>query len=221
MFDKYYKDYWEMLTKKVPSPYKYFIDINWRSKKNAENTKIGKIWIKYLKNVNTVLDYGGGSGLTGEMLNNLKWNGKYELLDSSKNINPDYYDIDDVTKKYDMIVCLQVIEHLYFEDFLDLIEKLTQKLKTGGILVIGSDHPANAGHLWNVEMGHVKSYPFHNLHQYLQMNGFNHNNSSIVLQYMDEYKLVKYLLYLIRKVILQILGISPFMSYVIFIEKKE
>ena len=155
------------------------------------------------------------------MLNNLKWNGKYELLDSSKNINPDYYNIADVTKKYDMIVCLQVIEHLYFEDFLDLIEKLTQKLKTGGILVIGSDHPANAGHLWNVEMGHVKSYPFHNLHQYLQMNGFNHNNSSIVLQYMDEYKLVKYLLYLIRKVILQILGISPFMSYVIFIEKKE
>ena len=70
-------------------------------------------------------------------------------------------------------------------------------------------------------MGHVKSYPFHNLHQYLQMNGFNHNNSSIVLQYMDEYKLVKYLLYLIRKVILQILGISPFMSYVIFIEKKN
>jgi len=53
------------------------------------------------------------------------------------------------------------------------------------------------------------------------MNGFNYNNSSIVLQYMDEYKLVKYLLYLIRKVILQILGISPFMSYVIFIEKKE
>ena len=42
MFDKYYKDYWEMLTKKVPSPYKYFIDINQRSKKNAENTKIGK-----------------------------------------------------------------------------------------------------------------------------------------------------------------------------------
>ena len=117
MFDKYYKDYWVMLTKKVPLPYKYFIDINWRSKKNAENTKIGKIWKKYLKNVNTVLDYGGGSGLTGEMLKTLKWNGKYELLDSSKNINPDYYDIDIVKKKYDMIVCLQVIEHLYFEDF--------------------------------------------------------------------------------------------------------
>ena len=46
MFDKYYKDYWEMLTK-GSSPYKYFIDINWRSKKMLKIQKL----VKFGKNI--------------------------------------------------------------------------------------------------------------------------------------------------------------------------
>ena len=221
MFDKYYKNYWEMLSKVVPIPKKFFLDVDWRTKKSAGEQKVGKIWKKYLANVNTILDFGGGSRLTGAMLKNLKWNGIYEIVDSSINVQPEYVKLDDVNKKFDMVVCLQVIEHLYFEDFLDLLPQLSFKLKPGGTLVIGSDHPANSGHLWNVEMGHVKAYPYHNLHQYLQTSGYKYENSTIILQYMDDQKLSKYLIYLFRKYFYKLLGLSPYMSYVIFITKED
>ena len=138
-----------MLSKEVPIPKKFFLDVDWRTKKSAGEQKVGKIWKKYLANVNTILDFGGGSRLTGAMLKNLKWNGIYEIVDSSINVKPEYVKLDDVNKKFDMVVCLQVIEHLYFEDFLDLLPQLSFKLKPGGTLVIGSDHPANSGHLCN------------------------------------------------------------------------
>ena len=68
-------------------------------------------------------------------------------------------------------------------------------------------------------MGHVKSYPYYNLHQYLQMNKFSNNNSSIVLQYMDESKKFKILLYLLEWYYFALLGISPYLSYIIFMKK--
>ena len=42
MFEEYYKNYWNMLSKKVPEPIKLFIDQNWREDPNAKSFKIGK-----------------------------------------------------------------------------------------------------------------------------------------------------------------------------------
>jgi len=221
MFEEYYINYWKMLTKKVPKPIKLFIDLNWREKTNAKSLKIGKIWLDYLTNVDSILDYGGGNRMTGLMLENLGWSGTYDIVDMSENVNPEYKDLTEVKKTYDMIVCLQVIEHMYFEDFLKFIKDLTSKLKKGGVLVIGSDHPAHPGHLWNVEMGHVKAYPFYNLHQFIQMNNFDYSGSKIILQYIDHPKIIKYILYYIRKIIFSFLGLSPYLSYIIFIKKMK
>ena len=208
-----------MLSKKVPEPIKLFIDQNWREDPNAKSFKIGKIWLEYLKNIDSVLDYGGGNRMTGIMLRNLGWNGSYDVVDMSDDVDPEYKDLNEVKKNYDMIICLQVIEHMYFEQFLNFINELTSKLNKGGILVIGSDHPAHPGHLWNVEMGHVKAYPYYNLHQFLQMNNFQSINSKIVLQYVDHPKIIKYVLYYVRKIIFSLLGLSPYLSYIIFIKK--
>ena len=68
-------------------------------------------------------------------------------------------------------------------------------------------------------MGHVKAYPYYNLHQFLQMNNFQSNNSKIVLQYVDHPKIIKYVLYYVRKIFFSLLGLSPYLSYIIFIKK--
>ena len=220
MFEKYYKKYWNMLSKPIPKPKKLFIDPDWRMKSSAPSTKIGKEWLSYLKNVDSVLDYGGGSRLTGKMLENVGWKGSYEIVDMADDAQPEYKSLKEVNKIYDMVICMQVIEHMYFEEFLEFIPNLTSKLKSGEILVIGSDHPAHPGHLWNVEMGHVKAYPYHNLHQYLQMNNLYYQDSKIILQYLDTPRIFNYLLYYLRKTLCSILGISPYLSYIIFVVKK-
>ena len=117
-----------------------------------------------------------------------------------------------------MIICLQVIEHMYFEQFLNFINERHPNQKRW-YTSNWSDHPAHPGHLWNVEMGHVKAYPYYNLHQFLQMNNFQSNNSKIVLQYVDHPKIIKYVLYYVRKIIFSLLGLSPYLSYIIFIKK--
>ncbi len=87
-----------MLTKKFPKPIKLFIDLNWREKTYAKSLKIGKIWLDYLTNVDSILDYGGGNRMTGLMLENLDWSGTYDIVDMSENVNPEYKDLTEVKK---------------------------------------------------------------------------------------------------------------------------
>ena len=94
-----------MLSKKVPEPIKLFIDQNQREDPNAKSFKIGKIWLEYLKNIDSVLDYGGGNRMTGIMLRNLGWNGSYDVVDMSDDVDPEYKDLNEVKKNYDMIIC--------------------------------------------------------------------------------------------------------------------
>ena len=40
-----------------------------------------------LKNIDSVLDYGGGNRMTGTMLRNLGWNGSYDVVDMSDDVD--------------------------------------------------------------------------------------------------------------------------------------
>ena len=210
-----------MLQVPPPKIKKIFVDVEWRTNKNAVSTNAGREWLKYIKECKSTLDYGGGNRLTHTALKNLGYIGSYEVCDQAEDVGAEFNDIDKIDKKYDLVTCFQVIEHMYFEDFLDFIPKLLDKIKPGGWLAIGSDHPMNSGHLWNVELGHVKAYPFLNLHQYLSTLGMNKNNSNVILQYVTSNSLKNRILYYVRKFFGKILGIDPYHSYIIFIQKEN
>ena len=220
MIIKYYENYWTMMQNVNPKTKKSFVDINWRTNTNAKKMRIGRIWSKYIPQISSVLDYGGGNRLTGEMLKNLGYTGTYEVCDLAKDINAEYQNIDEIIKKYDLITCFQIIEHMYFEDFLELMPKLTSLINPGGYLAISSDNPAHPNHLWNVQMGHLKSYPYTDLHKYLQTIGYKYDASEIVLQYVAEDTLKNKLLYKIRKSCSRILGFDCHHSYIIFMQKQ-
>jgi hypothetical protein len=221
VFKEYYKRYWSMLQVPHPNVEQIFVDVNWRERKDAIKTEAGKSWLPFIQNVSSTLDYGGGNRLTGVALKNLGYKGTYEVCDFAEDAKPEYFSLEDVKKEYDLVTCFQVIEHIYFEDFIKFIPKLLEKVKPGGWLAIASDNPGNAGHLWNVELGHVKAFPFVNLYQYLVTLGMKSEGAKVFLQYVSEDSFKNKLLYRFRKLACKLLGIDPFHSYILFIQKNQ
>ncbi len=83
---------------------------------------------------NNILIIGGGDNLVGNILKLLGKN--VTTFDFDKNLNPDIVgsvtEIDKIlTKKYDVILCCQVLEHIPFED---TIRKISQCFKEKFIL---------------------------------------------------------------------------------------
>ena len=106
--------------------------VNWINKNNKE----------YL--VKSVLDYGGGFGTLGRM-----------IVDGNQKLKVDIYEphplkvaekiinkykqikfVDNTSKKYDAVVCTDVLEHVFKP--LDMLEEIKKTLKTDGIFIVGS-----------------------------------------------------------------------------------
>lgn len=88
-----------------------------------------------------VLLIGVGDGLTVQMLKSIAPDIKVETFDFDKELQPDI--VGDVrrlseytTAKYDAVVCCQVLEHLRFSEFENLIGKMADILRGGGICVL-------------------------------------------------------------------------------------
>lgn len=125
------------------SPFYVFDLVYWHAR--IRQNEFRKEVIKIAKG--DVLDYGGGIGdlcvelvkkgynvtyadMYGKTFDFAKWlferrKVPLEMINLSK---------DDLTKKYDTIICIDVIEHV--QDQKDLLKKFCKHLKTGGYLII-------------------------------------------------------------------------------------
>jgi len=223
MLRKYYENYFLLKdnSKPVPTPIKLSAYVEWGTSQNIKQTSIGRIWAKHVDNASSVLDYGGGQGRLEKALRNLGYSGSYETMDYNTSINHDFNNIQDIEKQYDLVTCLEVIEHLYFKDFLDLMPRIASLVKPGGWLAVSTPNPAHPNHLYNIDMGHIKAYPFKDLHRYLQTLGFEANNSEVVLIYSINKDTTKYRMkYRLRRFMLSLLDSDCHHNYIIFIQKK-
>jgi 2-polyprenyl-3-methyl-5-hydroxy-6-metoxy-1,4-benzoquinol methylase len=116
-------------------------------RKRALRKKLG--WIEAHMPSGTLVDYGSG---TGEFINHCMANGwrahGYEISESARNMAKTNYDIDvrhpnafsDLEdQSVDVISLWHVLEHL--PDLKHTIERMSQKLKVGGLLVLALPNP--------------------------------------------------------------------------------
>lgn len=216
--DEYYSKYFNMKqgTIQPPKPTKVPVYVGWGEKEELDKTKIGRIWREYVAGAQKVLDFGGGQGQLESIIRRLGFDGIYESLDLNTSKGHEYKSVADVEGEYDLVLCLEVIEHLYFEDFLELMPKLVRLIRPGGSIILSTPNPGHPNHLWNIDMGHIKSYPYKDLYRYLQTAGLNGKDGEIILEYVYDKDSVKQIFkYYLRKFFTQIVGIDCHHSYLL------
>lgn len=82
-----------------------------------------------LTNINSILLIGVGDNIVGNILKNLGYN--VTTFDFDKNLNPDIVgsvvDIKNIVKnKYDLILCCQVLEHIPYSNFENIINQFKE-----------------------------------------------------------------------------------------------
>ena len=124
-----------------------------------------------LKDFLKILDVGAYNRKLGEQL--LKINSKiiYKSMDIDKSLPHDYYNLDDINEKFDIIVMSEVIEHLNFEEALNTLQKLRDLLNENGKIIISTPnihHPNSF--FWDVT--HKVPYRYDELGAVLLYVGF-------------------------------------------------
>ena len=62
----------------------------------------------------------------------------YKSMDINKSLPHDYYSLDEIKEKFDVIICLEVIEHLSAEAGVEMLSKIYELLKPDGKFIIST-----------------------------------------------------------------------------------
>jgi predicted SAM-dependent methyltransferase len=119
------------------------------------------------------LDFGAGDKrLKGKFLS-AGFRGRYETLDMSAEDKHEYSSISQVAGPFDAILCLEVIEHMSLNDYVDLMDEFGKLLGPGGTLTIGTPNPLCVVPMWAGDPGHVQQYPLADLAADFVVRGYD------------------------------------------------
>ena len=62
----------------------------------------------------------------------------YKSMDIDRSLFHDYYSLDEIKEKFDVIICLEVIEHMAAEAGVEMLGKIYKLLKPGGRFIIST-----------------------------------------------------------------------------------
>jgi len=95
-----------------------------------------------------VLDFGAGDRGWEKKVRTAAEGVEYRSLDQDPHTPQDYRTLDEVRGPFDLILMIEVIEHLGFEDALSLLPKLREFLAPGGRLLLTTPNTAHPTQYW-------------------------------------------------------------------------
>jgi hypothetical protein len=159
-----YRDYWkrkQLLAAGVPhAPVLRW----WDSVSLCESEQA---YFEALKDCRSVLDFGAGDLRVMHKLQKAGYRGEYHTLDIGGEYSYTYKDLDQVGRKYEAILCLDVIEHIPLNGGLELLNRLTELLEPGGVLVVQTPNARFIQFPLASDMTHVQCYNASDLWAYL------------------------------------------------------
>ncbi len=97
----------------------------------------------------SVLDIGASDrNLQDFLLKKGKKEFSYKSMDVDKSLPHDYYSFDEIHEKFDVAVCLEVIEHLPPEETFNLLSGIYGLLKEGGALYLSTPNVFHPTVFW-------------------------------------------------------------------------
>lgn len=117
-----------------------------------------------------LLDVGSSNRVIGEKLRAKFPQLQFESMDIDREQHHDYYDLNEIKKKFHLVSSFEVIEHLYFEDAIEMLTKSYELLEPGGRLVISTPNVFHPNRYW--EYSHKVSYRYDEIGGILLALGF-------------------------------------------------
>jgi SAM-dependent methyltransferase len=99
----------------------------------------------------TLLDAGASNRELGDEIRKVYPGVTYRTMDVDRAAEHDYYSLDGIEEKFDLIVFSEVIEHLSVEEGRDALKKLGGLLKDGGRLIITTPNLFHPHRYWDAD----------------------------------------------------------------------
>lgn len=96
----------------------------------------------------------------------------YKSMDIDRRLPHDYYSLDAIDEQFDLILLLDVIEHVEFEDGVNMLRRLNELLVDGGKLIINTPNIFNPSRFW-LDATHKVAYSYEELGGILLSQGFD------------------------------------------------
>lgn len=172
-----FKNYWlrkRLLDGEVP----HFTVTKWyRSEKLCE---IEQIYFDKIKNCKSVLDVGAGDLRLKKKIESAGYRGEYQSQDISSEYSHTYRLLAEINRKYEAILCLDVIEHLSLHDGLTLIQKMKSLLTENGVLIVQTPNARCVRNPMASDMTHLHCYNLPDLWAYFTAEGFQATGFRVV-----------------------------------------
>jgi len=160
--DKWYRNYWarhqarDVMYKTLKAPCL-------SCENRAELNEMEQAIFDRTKHAGRLLDYGAGDKALKRKFLSSGFKGRYESLDISAEDEHEYSSTAQIKGQFDAILCLEVIEHMSLNDYVDLMDEFGRLLDQGGTLIIGTPNPLCVVPMWAGDPGHVQQYPLADL----------------------------------------------------------
>jgi SAM-dependent methyltransferase len=96
----------------------------------------------------------------------------YKSMDIDRHLPHDYYSLDDIDEQFDLVLLLDVIEHLALEDGVKMLQRINELLIDGGNLIINTPNIFNPNRFW-LDATHKVAYSYEELGGILLSQGFD------------------------------------------------
>lgn len=125
-----------------------------------------------LKGEEKILDVGASTRVFEEKLSKKFSAITYKTMDVDREMEHDFYSLEDIDEKFDVIIIAEVIEHIDLEGGVDLLKKLCGLLNQGGKIIVTTPniHHPNA---WMRDADHKVPYRYDVLGSVLIDAGFD------------------------------------------------
>lgn len=95
----------------------------------------------------------------------------YKSMDIDRHLPHDYYSLDEINEQFDLILLLDVIEHLELEEGAKMLTRINELLVEGGKLIINTPNIFNPSRFW-LDCTHKVAYSYDELGGILLSQGF-------------------------------------------------
>lgn len=157
-----------------------------------------------IKKQKKILDIGAADRFVKEICSDINNEIDYKSMDTDQSKFHDYYSLAEIQERFDIILLLDVIEHLSLAEGMLLLRECNRLLQPEGEIIVtvpNNNHPT----AFTVDCTHITSYRYHDLGGLLLSAGFE---GLQIFRISAKRKLKHQLLALILKPILKFLDID-------------
>jgi SAM-dependent methyltransferase len=174
------------------------------------------LMLKTIRDGEKVLDIGSSNRSLEGRLKKHHPNLIYKSMDIDREQFHDYYSLEGIEERFDVVFLFEVIEHLELEEGMNMFRRIHDLLNGGGRLILTTPNIFNPGRFWR-DATHRVAYSYDELGGFLLAQGFQVRN--MYRTYSDAFHRYLFRVYVMAP-LHRYLGIDFAKSILVVAEKK-